>query len=79
MAPRWGYTWAVENCAFFGIFDFKNDPSFIPDRFRIWDLMYSIDSIKLDRAKRYNKSAIQNPQSKITLKRWLNGIKLSES
>ena len=45
------------------------DPTFIPNRFGIWDLRYSVNLIKNDRAKRYNKSVIHNPQSK--LDEWL--------
>jgi hypothetical protein len=71
------------------IFLLTINPTFIPHRFGNLDLRYSVNLIKRDRAQRDNKSlrgvgpcgpygpeaAIQNPQSKIALKSWFNGIK----
>ena len=59
----------------------KSDPSFIPHQFWILEFGFKvrlrrINLIKNDRAKRYNKSAIQNPKSKIIPKSWFNGIKM---
>ncbi|CAB1081383.1 hypothetical protein D1AOALGA4SA_9036 [Olavius algarvensis Delta 1 endosymbiont] len=39
------------------------------------DLRHSVILIKADRAQRYNKSAIRNPNSKIAPESWFNGIK----
>ncbi|CAB1074751.1 hypothetical protein D1AOALGA4SA_2570 [Olavius algarvensis Delta 1 endosymbiont] len=41
------------------------------------DLRHSVIVIKTDRAQRYNKSAIRNPQSKIALESWLDGLKIA--